>query len=64
MAYVCMIVSEVKLLLHVNTHVMSLGKYNLMFLGVWEKLTSHELGQVVLTSIVLSQQGSMQPNVN
>jgi hypothetical protein len=64
MAYVCMIISEVKLLSHVDTHVMSLGKHNLMLSGIWRKLTSHELGQVALTSIVISQQGSVQPSVN
>jgi hypothetical protein len=60
MAYVSMIVSEVKLL----SHVMSLGKHNLMLSGVWEKLTSHELGQVAFTLIVLSQQGFVQPSVS
>jgi hypothetical protein len=59
-----MIVSEVKLLSHVDTHVMSLGNHSLMLLGVWQKVASHELGQVVFTSIVLFQQSSVQPSVS
>lgn len=60
MAYVNMIVSEIKLL----SHVMSLGKHILMLSRVWDKLTSHELGQVAHTSIVLSQQGFVQTSVS
>jgi hypothetical protein len=60
MAYVSMIVSEVKLL----SHVMSLGKHILMLSRVWDKLTSHELGQVAHTSIILSQQGFVQTSVS
>jgi hypothetical protein len=38
MAHVYMIVNEVKLLSHVDTHVMSLGNHGLMLSGVWQKL--------------------------
>jgi hypothetical protein len=64
MAYFYMIVSEVKLLSHVDTHVMSLGNHSLMFSGVWQKIASHELGQIALASIVLFQQGFVQPSVS
>jgi hypothetical protein len=57
MAIVCMIVNVVKILSHVDAHVMSLGKHSLVFSRTWEKLASHELGQVALTLIVMSQQG-------
>jgi hypothetical protein len=57
MAIVCMIVNVIKILSHVDAHVMSLGKHSLVLSRVWEKLASHALGQVALTLVVLSQQG-------